>query len=216
MGLPTIVPILRPAAADVTEGTLYGPKFFIEVLRKVFRPSKESGIEEPRPEDPDREQAIARQAYDLLHTWRRLPGTSDDGTLDPAALERWVKEARRQATQIGRGAIGDQQIGQVLAHAPRDAEGIWPVVPVRDLIEITRSPELERGILVGIRNSRGATWRGMTDGGAQERDLAQYYRRCSEEAALEWPRTSAVLEQIAKSYEHESVAHDDDAERRDW
>jgi hypothetical protein len=159
------------------------PAFFIEVLRKVYRPSKESGIEEPSPEDPDREQAIARQAYDLLRTWRRLPGTSDDGKLDPAALESWVKEVRSQAAQIGRSAIADQQIGQVLAHAPRDAEGIWPVVPVRDLIEITRSAELERGIYLGIRNSRGATWRGMTDGGAQERDLAQYYRIFSAKGA---------------------------------
>ena len=90
------------------------------------------------------------------------------------------------------------------------------MVPVRDLIEITRSAELERGIYLGIRNRRGATWRGMTDGGAQERDLAQYYRRCCEEAALEWPRTSALLEQIAKSYEHEGSSYDDDAERRDW
>ena len=56
----------------------------------------------------------------------------------------------------------------------------------------------------------------MNDGGAQERDLARYYRRCSEEAALEWPRTSAMLEQIAKSYEEEGIRHDEDAERRDW
>ena len=52
--------------------------------------------------------------------------------------------------------------------------------------------------------------------GAQERDLARYYHRCSEEAALEWPRTSAVLEQIAKSYEAEGTRQDEDAERREW
>jgi hypothetical protein len=56
----------------------------------------------------------------------------------------------------------------------------------------------------------------MTDGGAQERERAKDYRKCSEETALEWPRTSAMLEQIAKSYEHEGGWHDDDAERRDW
>jgi hypothetical protein len=65
-------------------------------------------------------------------------------------------------------------------------------------------------------NSRGATSRAMNDGGAQERDLARYYRRCSDETALEWPRTSAVLEKIAKSYEEEGIRHDEDAERRDW
>jgi hypothetical protein len=41
-------------------------------------------------------------------------------------------------------------------------------------------------------------------------------RRCSEATALEWPRTSAVLGQIAESYEHEGTRHDEDTERRDW
>ena len=89
-------------------------------------------------------------------------------------------------------------------------------MPVRDLSEITRSQELERGVCIGVHNSRGVTSRAMNDGGRQERELAQYYRRCAEQTALEWPRTSAVLEQIAESYENEGVQHDEDAERRDW
>jgi hypothetical protein len=56
----------------------------------------------------------------------------------------------------------------------------------------------------------------MNDGGAQERELARYYRQCSQATALEWPRTSALLEQIAESYEHEGTRHDEDTERRDW
>jgi hypothetical protein len=192
------------------------PGFFVEVLTKVYKPSKESGIEEPPPNDTEREQAIARQAYDLLRTWHRVPGTTDDDVLDPAALEVWVKDARIRADAVGRGMIADHQIGQVLAHTARDPEGIWPAVAVRDLIEITRSPDLERGLYIGVHNSRGVTSRGMNDGGAQERDLARYYRYCSEETALEWPRTSAALAQIAESYEREGVQLDEDAERRDW
>jgi hypothetical protein len=69
--------------------------------------------------------------------------------------------------------MADYCIGQVLAHAPRDSEGIWPAVPVRDLIEITRSSDLEQGLHVGVHNSRGVTSRAPNDGGAQERDLAQ-------------------------------------------
>lgn len=192
------------------------PRFFVEVLSKVYRPSTESGIEEAPPDDLEREQAIARQAYNLLRAWRRIPGTTEDCILDPAALEVWVREARILAVQGGRDTIADHQIGQVLANAPRDSEGIWPAIPVRDLIEITRSQELERGVFIGVRSSRGVTSRAPNDGGAQERELARYYRRCSEETALEWPRTSSVLEQIAKSYEEEGIRHDEDAERRDW
>jgi hypothetical protein len=192
------------------------PRFFIEVLRKVYRPSKESGIEEPPPDGLEREQAIVRQAYELLQAWCRVPGTTDDGVLEAGALEAWVKEARIQAACIGREDVADSRIGQVLAHAPHDEEGIWPAVPVRDLIEVTRSQELERGLVIGVHNKRGVTSRAANDGGAQERELAQYYYRCSEQTALEWPRTSAVLEQIAKSYEVEGTRHDEDAERRDW
>jgi hypothetical protein len=120
------------------------------------------------------------------------------------------------AAQVGREAIADHQVGPLLAHAPRDPESIWPAVPVRDLIEITRSQELERGLFVGVHNTRGVTTRAPNAGGALERDLARYYRRCSEATALEWPRTSAVLEQIAESYEYEGTRNDEDTERREW
>jgi transcriptional regulator with XRE-family HTH domain len=192
------------------------PGFFIEVLRQVYRPSPESGIQEPDAEHTERNRAIWAQAFELLREWKHVPGATQHGTLDPAALEDWVRAARIQAAQVGRAEVADSQIGQVLSHAPPEADGIWPAIPIRELIEITRSQHLENGISVGIHNKRGATWRAMNDGGAQERNLAIYYRKCSKSAALEWPRTSALLEQIAKSYEWEGNRHDEDAERREW
>jgi hypothetical protein len=192
------------------------PKFFVDVLRSIYRPAKESGIEEPPPADPDQASAIAAQAHDLLRDWRRLPGLNDAGVVDTAVLEAWVREVRVLCAAIGREAVGDIQIGQMLAAAPREPDGIWPVIAVREVIEITRSRELERGILVGVHNSRGPTWRGMTDGGLQERGLAEYYRRCAAETSLEWPRTAALLDLIAKSYEEQAQWHDQDAERVDW
>jgi len=113
-------------------------------------------------------------------------------------------------------SVGDQQIGSVLAHASANAAGVWPDVPVRDLVAVTRSKALESGLILGRRNRRGVTSRGMTDGGAQERDLAKIYREWSRATELQWPRTSAVLERIAKSYEHEGQKHDEDAERHQW
>jgi hypothetical protein len=192
------------------------PGFFIEVLRQVYRPSPESGVQEPDPEHTERNRAIWTQAFNLLREWKHVPGTTENGTIDPAALEDWVRAARVQAAKVGRAEVADSQIGQVLTHAPPESDGIWPAIPIRELIEITRSQHLENGISAGIHNKRGVTWRAMTDGGAQERDLATYYRKCSETTALEWPRTSALLEQVAKSYEWEGNRQDEDAERRDW
>ncbi len=192
------------------------PAFFVEVLSALYKPSKDSGIEEPPPADIDRARAIASHAHELLRTWRRVPGLRDDQSVDAAALEAWVSEARSLSGQVGRTAIGDQQIGQMLSGAPVDPDGAWPIIAVREVIENTRSRELERGLLVGVLNGRGVTSRGMTDGGEQERDLVARYQRYAEAVAFEWHRTAAVLSQIAKHYENQALRFDDDAERNDW
>src|SRR5262249_12182890 len=133
------------------------PTFFVDVLCTIYPPTKESGVEESPPDDPERAQAMASQTYDLLHTWRRLPGMADDGVLDAAALETWVKEVRILCAQVGRSERGDWHIGQALAAAQHAADGVWPATPVREVIEITRSRKLEQGIIDGVSNSRGVT-----------------------------------------------------------
>ena len=173
-------------------------------------------MEEPTPANAEQAHAIASQAYNLLEDWQRMPGLSDAGTLDAAALETWVKEARVLCSQAGRTAVGDIHIGQILASAPSEPDGIWPAIAMREVIEIARSRELERGILGGVHKRRGPTWRNMQDGGLQERERAKHYRRCAAETALEWPRTAALLELIAESYEQRGQWYDQDAERRDW
>lgn len=192
------------------------PEFFITVLKALFKPSEDSGIIEPPPDDPDHAQAVASQAFDLLRLWNRVPGTEPDGHIEGAKLESWVKEARKLAAATGRAEIADQKIGEALSASPADADGIWPALPVRDVIEITRSKDLEVGVAIGVHNRRGVTTRRPTDGGAQERDLVDRYRAWAKATALEWPRTSATLERIARSYEEDARWHDDDAERLDW
>lgn len=193
------------------------PSFFMEVLSALFRPSEESGIVEPEPNDAERAHAVASQAFDLLRQWDRVPGTMSDGRIDGSALEAWVKEARQLAAASGRAEIADQKIGEALSASPRDVDdNLWPARAVRDVVEITRSKNLESGLSMGLHNRRGVTTRRPSDGGEQERDLVKQYRDFSAAMALEWPRTSAVLERIARSYEEDARWHDDDAERRDW
>ena len=56
------------------------PGFFIEVLRQVYRPSPESGIQELDAEHTELNRAIWRQAFDLLHEWKHVPGATEYGT----------------------------------------------------------------------------------------------------------------------------------------
>lgn len=75
---------------------------------------------------------------------------------------------------------------------------------------------MEEGFHIGRRNRRGITTRLPRDGGEQERVLAGQYRDWSRATSLEWPRVSALLEEMAQGYEHDAQGHDDDAELLDW
>jgi transcriptional regulator with XRE-family HTH domain len=191
------------------------PEFFIEVLSVIYRPHADDEKEELPEEERERSAAIATHAYRLLREWHQAPGKSGD-VVDGKALEEWVKKARILAEKAGRVEAADQHIGRVLAYSPADPDGTWPCTPVRDVIELTRSRSVERGMFLGVVNKRGPTWRRPTDGGILERDLAQSYRNLSKSLRLEWPRTSALLERVAKSLEHQGAESDDDAERGQW
>ena len=213
--LPALEHSPRPAKILI-KALAERPAFFMEVLSALFRPSEESGIIEPPVDNSERAQAMASRAFDLLRLWDQVPGTMPDGHIDGAQLEEWIKEARILAAKSGRANIADQKIGEALSASPIDADGAWPAVPVREAIEITRSKHLESGFAIGLHNRRGVTTRLPTDGGAQERDLVERYRRYAKATALEWPRTSATLERIARSYEEDARSQDEDAERIDW
>lgn len=191
------------------------PEFFVQMLSAVYRPAPDSGVEES-PGDAEAVEKIATQAWHVLHDWSWIPGSNEAGEIDGLALETWVKEARQLCAKVGRAQIGDSKIGEILSAARRQPNEAWPPEPVRDIIEICRSRELEEGFTVGLFNRRGVTMRSSYDGGAQERALADTYRADARAVALEWPRTRAVLERIAQSYDRDAEREDRSVEQRDW
>jgi hypothetical protein len=152
----------------------------------------------------------------VLHDWAHVPGSDDQGTIDSAVLQDWVKRARKLLAAAGRGEIGDSKIGEILSAAKREPDQPWPPVPVCEIIELTRSRTLERGLEIGVYNRRGVTVRMPHDGGGQERALAERYRRDAEALRFDWPRTAACLDRIATTYEVDANREDLSAEQRDW
>jgi len=118
-------------------------------------------------------RAKARRAYEVLHSWRRVPGAEPDGVIDVQRFEGWVDQARTLLVERGRLTSGDREIGRVLAHALPDPDGTAPPRAVRDLLERVASDEMDNGLGLGIYNRQGVTSRGMFDGGDQERDLGR-------------------------------------------
>lgn len=183
------------------------PDFFAELVARVFRAEGE----EPRG-GSEEEKARVRRGYELLNTWRTVPGTADDGTIDAARLKDWVHRARGATVATGHGAVGDRRIGQALSGSPSGDDGRWPHPAVRDVIEEVQSPELERGFEVGLYNSRGMTSRHPAEGGAQERRLSNKYSSWAAAISDRWPRTAAMLRRVSDGYHAEARREDQEAE----
>ncbi len=194
----------QPRALFKALGSDY--KSYVDLVSRVFR-----GKDEPKRQIDESDVALAHHAYWVLMHWNGLPGLDDSGAIDSAHLKEWVTEARLLFAENDRADIGDEQIGQVLSNSPQGEDGIWPAEPVREIIETIGSSNIESGIVVGRLNKRGATSRGVFDGGRQERDLAAKYRAWSQTTAPTNRRTSRVLRLIAESYERQARQHDADA-----
>ena len=80
------------------------------------------------------------------------------------------------------------------------------------MLEDLRSEHIEIGLSVEIRNSRGVTTRGPTEGGGQERELASGLQVDAAALGAQWTRIAAVLSQVAEGYVAEAVRHDQDAD----
>jgi transcriptional regulator with XRE-family HTH domain len=192
------------------------PEFFVYLIKLIYLPEEDSGVFEPELTDVEKARDLAGQAYDVMHAWVHVPGADDQGGIDRDALESWVKQARKLLSEAGRSAIGDSKIGEILSAAKRDPDHPWPPEQVRDVIELFRSRSMENGFEVGVYNRRGVTVRMPHDGGAQERTLAEQYRRDASALRFDWPRTAACLERIAENYELDANREDVTVEQRDW
>jgi hypothetical protein len=193
------------------------PALFLEVLKSVYRPSPESGIEESEPEDVKRVEDVAAQAYRLLELWTVMPGTQADGKVDVQALEQWIKIARGLARNAGREDIADVRIGTMLAKAsPMGADGVWPAEAVREVLDLFRSKRMIEGFWTGTINRRGVTRRAPDAGGTLERQEAEKYRGWAEAIQFEYPHTANALRSLAESYENDARREDDSVEQRDW
>jgi hypothetical protein len=187
------------------------PRTFVQMIEMVFRPA--SARNEERVEQSAGDATLATNAYRLLREWKVVPGSNDEGVIESEGLRAWLDEARRLLEESDRLEIGELQIGEVLAHSPQDADGTFPALPVRDILEAAPDERLARGFSIGVFNKRGVTSRGMTDGGQQEYDLADQYASWAETVQASHPRTAAALRDIADSYREEGRRNDEEARR---
>jgi len=188
----------------------FEPDFFVEILCDLFRPSDETNTDF-EPSELQRQRA--KQAWDLLRTFKKVPGVDNNGNINDVELIKWVKATLEIAGQKKRLKHAYSYIGQMFSHSPIDPnDNVWPLITIRNLIEEFKNEDLEHGIEMGQFNSRGVVTKSMFEGGDQERTLAQKWREWEKSINIRWLKTKKMLGRIADSWEHAANREDVDAE----
>jgi hypothetical protein len=138
----------------------------------------------------------------------------DEIQLQEPQLLAWVKDVQALAIEHDCIDSANYTIGEFCGRTKRDDGAEWPALPVRNLLEEIHSERLEAGFHTGVYNKRGATWRDFSDGGTDERELANGYKLLASQYATEWPRTSALMSELANTYQQEAKRQDEDMRQR--
>jgi hypothetical protein len=153
---------------------------------------------------------MADRGYRLLEAIERIPGHNHLGELKADLLAKWIGVVRQGAADLSRADIADVCIGKLLSSAPVGQDGVWPCEPVVQVMEDIQSERMMEGARTGIYNSRGVHYRG--EGGDQERELAEKYRKWGEALQFSHPFVaSKLLMGLARTYEHEANREDTEA-----
>ena len=203
----------EPQAPAIHQYLVEEPSFFVELVEQAA--PAESSVEETPADQTElaRRRALALRAGDFLDSLRICPGVGPESRFDATALRNWVSAARTKLEESDRRRSGDRRIGAVLANAPHPEGAPRIHEAVRDLLEELETDDIELGLANAIYNQHGLTMRGSLEGGEQERKLARYFRKQSEDAN-DWPRARKVLNKVAEMYEADARYWDADAERQ--
>jgi hypothetical protein len=173
------------------------PAFFCEVIAAVFRSDKDDASSaEPVSEE---KKAIGRRAYSLLHGWRNLPGSTSSGVFDADAFTKWLQQVKELARASGHYKIAMDQIGQALAYAPPDPDGLWLHRTIATELNARDVPTMRSAFRVGLANKRGV--HGFSQG-KEEQAIARGYREKA--AALDAESLSRLADEVralAEQYE---------------
>ncbi|AFY92467.1 hypothetical protein [Chamaesiphon minutus] len=184
------------------------PEFFVEALQCISHAENQTAAN-GNDEHPNR--SLAQLVWHLLERWKQLPGILEDETVDEIALKSWVVNVCELAAECDRSNIADRYIGYRLSFSPSDPDGAWPHRVVRDLIELANST-VKDSWRTQIYNNRGVTSRSSTDGGEQERVLAEKYEKDAKQIGNKWPQTAAILRKLANGYNQKAAKEDVNAE----
>lgn len=186
------------------------PELFVDLIRRMYR---RRGEESPSEGVSKEQRMAAKTAHEIVAAWTRWPGDGLPDAERESRLEAWAVEVLDRTREDGRAEVGSTHVAEVLVRAPIGPDGIWPCLAARRLLERGTYSRLSRDLQLAKRNARGMTRRALDEGGVQERELAAEYRGSAAKLQDEFPRTAAMLDELARTYEQEAEEHEPEARR---
>jgi hypothetical protein len=174
--------------------------FFCEAIRVLYRSKKEPKSDK---ESTEQEKAVASNVWRLLHDWKTLPGTQDDGSFSASDFNKWIENVKKQCEESGHLEVALSTIGGVLIHYIADPDGLWIHRAIAEALNAEDAGRIRHGFSIGTANSRGVHFVDPT--GNPEKELAAKYRQQADEVENEtYFRFADTLRSLAASYEEEA------------
>lgn len=185
-------------------GVLGSPEYFMELICLTFKPqTKES--------DPIHEKlhAARKTAATLIHSGRGIPGKESGGEINKNQFFSWINRVRELAKEKDRAVVTDQTVGAWLSDWPlKKKPDSWPAPVIAELLDQDDCEQVRLGFYIGVRSARGVTSRMPYDGGDQERTVTEAFRGFAAQWQDSKPYLAELIEEIAKSFEHEAGRSD--------
>ena len=189
------------------------PKFFIDVLKLIYKSKDDDELEEKQETLSDQDkQNMSKTAYHLLRLWKKIPGMDDNFTIDNVEIKKSVDEARSLAIDLELIEIADVFIGRVLAKYPENCSQ-WPQECIFELIENINTESLKDGYHTEMFNKRGSSIRGVIEGGDSERVKASFFRKMIDDYKNKYPNTVEIFKNLESWFIENANRIDEEAER---
>ena len=190
------------------------PEFFVDVVRWAYKPSDDSTEQELEKDlTVEQIQNRGKQAFELLKSWRKIPGLNENNVVDFEFLNDWINKVHEIAQSKRRLEVSESCIGKVLAYYPITEDESWPADEICEIIDNLNSKRLNEGFHVEIFNKDSFTSRAAFAGGDIERGKAARFNKLVELHRNKYPVVSGIFEILAKGYEAEAKRMDEQAER---
>lgn len=146
-----------------------------------------------------------RRLYDIMFEFSIIPGTNWNGEFCPDIFQKWFDEVETWSSQNDRYEVAMHTIGNGLAYAKFDENGLLPSV-IMDTLNKSQNKELRIGYEIGVSNSRGVYL--VDPKGKSELALEATYRRRAEAVEAQgYSRFADSLNRIADEYMEEAQEH---------